>query len=309
MKERRLTLISPKRPVDIVVFGLIAASTLVISIVGINSDLLTVLAFITVFFIPGYALQAAIFPESRIWTNNNRVPDIFERLAISFILSFLIIALSTSVLGGGLGVVFIDINKDLAASIVLIITALASIAAVDRRLAVPKPRAFRVELHIKPHVSNGMEKLLAAAAVVLITIAGVNAILQMDNPSNEASFTAFAIYGPNGDIGSLPSNIVAGNATNLIIFIECKENHNTQYRLTVTLDNRSSFESRPLNLANVNPLVIGTGFVTDIELVNGEKWSNDFRFSISAPGVHKLFLTLEVPGEPSEELWLWVNVT
>lgn len=309
MKERRLTLVTPNRPLDIVLFGLIMALTLVLSIAGVFSDLLTVIAFITVFFVPGYAIQAAIFPTGRILAGNKMVPDVLERLAISFVLSFLVIALSTSLLAGGLGVVFMEFSKDTVASIVLLVTALASIVAVDRRLAVPKQKAFKVVLFIKPHPLNDVEKILAVTVVILFAIAGINTIIQLNNPSSKAAFTAFAIYGLDGDVESLPNEIIAGNGTQLILSIECKENHDTQYRLTVTLDNRSYIDAQPLNLSNVNALAAETIYYANIGLVDGEIWTRTFQFSISDPGVHKIYLQLDVPGEFTRELWLWVNVT
>jgi uncharacterized membrane protein len=309
MKERRLSIVTPKKPVDIVFFGIIMAVTLVLSIVGIYSDILTVLAFITVFFIPGYAIQAAIFPASRIIVANKMVPDVLERLAISFVLSFLVIALSTSLLTGGLSVVLVDFSKDTVTSIVLMVTAMASIIAVDRRLAVPKQRAFKVVLVIEPHAMNGAEKVFAIAIVVLIAIAGINAIAQLNSPSGPPTFTTFAIYGLEGNITSLPNEIIAGNATSMILSIECKENHDTQYRLIVTLDNRSWMDPASLNLEGVNALHGGIGYYADIGLSNGEVWTKTFQFSISDPGIHKLFLQLNVPGESLRELWLWVNVT
>jgi uncharacterized membrane protein len=309
MKERRLTLVTPNRPLDIAVFGLIMALTLVLSIAGIFSDFLTVIAFITVFFVPGYAIQAAIFPTGRILAGNRMVPDVFERLAISFVLSFLVIALSTSLLAGGLGVVFMEFSKDTVASIVMLVTALASIAAVDRRLAVPKQKAFKVVLFIKPHPLNDVEKILAVTVVILFAVAGINTIVQLGNPGSEPGFTAFAIYGPGGDMGSLPNEIIADNGTQLILSIECKENHDIQYRLTVTLDNRSWIDTKPLNLTSINALVNGTGYYADIGLLDGEVWTTTFQFSISDPGVHKIYLQLDVPGEFTRELWLLVNVT
>ncbi len=309
MKERRLTLITPDRPVDIVAFGLVMALTLGLSVAGVVSDFLTALAFVTVFFVPGYMMQAALFPASRIHLSNQRIPDVFERVAISLVLSFLVVSLSLSLLTGSLGVVLVEIGKDMVASIVLMVTALASIVAVDRRLAVPKERAFRVVWVIKPGVFTGTEKLVAVAALLLVVASGFNAAFQLGHPSSEAAFTTFAIYGPDGSIGSLPNEIIAGNATALELLIECKENHDVQYQLTITLDNRSALDQGLIDLESVNALDKGTAYSTNISLINGQVWTKELQFSILAPGEHTIYLQLDVPGQPAKQLWLWVNVT
>ncbi len=308
MKERRLTLIAPNRPFDLVFFGLILAGTVILSIAGIVSDLLTAMAFLTVFFIPGYAMQAAIFPAGRIWGGNKKVPDGLERLAISLILSFLVTALTTTLLAGGLGFVLVDISKDMVISIVLMVTALASFAAVDRRLKVPKERAFNLVLVIKPIALNRSEKLFAVLAVLLVAAAGVNTVIQLNNPVKKTPFTTFAIYGPSGDVGSLPNNLVAGNGTSLIMFIECGENRATQYNLTVWLNDSTPSALLPLDLGNITSLENGTRYFLNIDLADGEIWTRTLEFSVPVPGVHQLLLNLEASGEPSKQLWLWVSV-
>jgi uncharacterized membrane protein len=309
MKQRRLTLISPHRPVDIAAFALIMVLAVVLSIAGLNSDILTILSFITVFFVPGYMLQAVIFPEGRIWAGNQRVPDFFERIAISLVLSFIVIALTITLVTGGLRFVLLDLSKDMVMSIVLMVTALASIAAVDRRLTVPEERAFKVVLDIKPDSLNRTEKVLAVAVVLLVALAGINAVLQPANPFNPNGFTTFAIYGPDGTIRSLPNQMTVDNESSFTMFIECKENHAVLTKLTITLDNGSSANTRPIDIVGVNALQNGTDFSMNIELANGQKWTNDFRFSISAPGEHRLNLRLDIPGKDSRELWLWVSVS
>jgi uncharacterized membrane protein len=177
-----------------------------------------------VLFVPGYALQAALFPG---------VDDLdgIERLGLSTGLSVALIpalALLLNWLPWGLRLWPIVIS-------LVMVTVVFSLAALVRRWMIPTQERYipSVDFHIKgwwatqERTNRRLYALLSGTLVVALLSAGMIAIL----PRSGERFTEFYMLGSDGLAESYPRQSTAGQPLDVTIGIRNQEGVAASYRV------------------------------------------------------------------------------
>jgi uncharacterized membrane protein len=205
-----------------------------------------------IFFLPGYALIAALFPNKEAINNS-------QRLALSLGLSVAVVPAITLILSFWFGVNLAPLLVALALFIVI-----CTVFAETRRRALPRARRFSVKLPPIPIVkkafsgsafsgSNRGDKLLSVIFVLSIValVSTLGYTLVFPNPGEP--FTEFYILGTNGTIGSYPTQYHLGQQQPVTVGIVNHEQQDTSYQLVVRLNDTNSstvLYSENLSLAN-----------------------------------------------------------
>jgi uncharacterized membrane protein len=190
----------------------------------IGLRLLLGLAF--VLFVPGYSLQAALFPRRDDL-------DGLERLALSIGLSIAVVPLVSLILDGlpwGIGLWPVTV----AGSFFI---AACSAIAWTRRWLLPKEERFAMHITLNPagwwaaqdHTNRILYGVLAGA-VVTATVSAF-AIVRVPKPGER--FTEFYILGPEGLAENYPRDGALGQGTEVIVGIANYEEVASAYRVKV----------------------------------------------------------------------------
>jgi uncharacterized membrane protein len=216
---------------DFILLGLLSATLLMLIFIDANgfSSLLLAplrigLGLVFVLFVPGYALQAALFPG---------VDDLdgIERLGLSTGLSVALIpalALLLNWLPWGLRLWPIVIS-------LVMVTVVFSLAALVRRWMIPTQERYipSVDFHIKgwwatqERTNRRLYALLSGTLVVALLSAGMIAIL----PRSGERFTEFYMLGSDGLAESYPRQSTAGQPLDVTIGIRNQEGVAASYRV------------------------------------------------------------------------------
>ena len=246
--------------------------------------LLLGLAF--VLFVPGYALQAALFPR-------NDALDTPERLALSFGLSVALVpvlALILDWLPWG-----IRLGPIVAAE--GLVTILFAEAALLRRWRLPvedRP-ALALNLDLKgwwaaqDRTGRVLYGVLAGALLLALTAAAVIIL----SPTPGEQFTEFYILGSEGLAESYPREAAPGEPLSVTAGIANREGQTARYRIEVQVDGE----------------VIGT--TETIALRDGQVWEAQVIFALPRAGVDQqvdFLLYRDGQPEPYRRLRLWINI-
>jgi len=294
---------------DLFLSGAIVTATAVLSLVNASSPLLSILAFISLFFLAGYAVQAAIFPRNFMMGTGSPSIKLLERLALSIVLSLLITGLTgTLVAGGLLGMVVFDITKPMVVAINLLVTFLAIEVAIFRRHKLGFEVAFKVKREPARQPLNKAERGVVFAVAALLIIASAVAVANLQDANHHEPFTEFGIFGSNHLISGLPSTISAGSNITILVFAKCMTNHPSNYTMTVALGRNSSFSSTSaIDWNAINPLFNGSAVQSSFSLSDGMSWERALSFTIQDLGKQKIYFLLD-DGKETRMLWLWVMV-
>lgn len=197
-------------------------------------------------FLPGYAVVSAVFPESpgslppeslpgtRVVRPGNGGPDWVVRVAVSFLLSALLVAVSGVVLSWTVGI-------RLAEPVVLVcgVTLIGlEIAAFRRarltaaRRAAPLAGSARGAL---PFERMGQNVALVVAVLALVATV---AVVGVASPQSESFTESYVLAeGANGDLAAedYPSEFVAGEAESLFVGLENHEYRTVSYEVSIVL--------------------------------------------------------------------------
>jgi len=311
---RKITVVAPGRPYDLLGISLILVASVLLSFFKVESPVLWVLAFLSVYFVPGYALVSLIFPSNKVLLLDYllikrkmiaRNISILERFALSFALSLSIMAISGIILLN-----FSDFDSVAVWIELLIITMGASVFAIVARSRLPPDDQIRFYLTLggKSHKFNRAERLVAVLIVIGIVSASallVNGILYAKQVE---PYTEFFITGPEGSLSQLPSVLgVLANGTVLINIVN-HEGKSVTYNVTVGLTNDSTFDSyHSLPFNNTTLLSPKEAYSARINLQNEASVDRNFTFSVGQVGDYRLYFRLQ-GGERVEELWLWLHI-
>ena len=208
-----------------------------------------IFAVIFVFFIPGYALVASLFPSKESLSN-------VQRFALSLGLSVAVVPLTALILSFspfGLGLESIVVSITLFAVI-------CSVVAGLRRRALPYEERFSVALpkmKIVEKAFSGSEsrvdKLLSLILVLSVVVLAVTLGYTIAFPNQGEPFTEFYILGANSTIGNYPTQYHVGEQKPVTVGIVNHEQRDTLYELVVRLNdtNKSTvLYSENVSLAN-----------------------------------------------------------
>jgi uncharacterized membrane protein len=190
-----------------------------------------ILGVVVVFFLPGYALIAALFPNKG---GINRS----QRIALSFGLSVAIVPALTLILSLWGGISLGSLLAVLAPFVVM-----CTVIAEVRRRALPVAQRFSVQLpqiQTAAKVFSGAEsrvdKLLSVVLVLSVVTLALTIGYTLAFPNPGEKFTEFYILGTNGAIGSYATQYKLGQQKPVTVGIVNHEQQDTSYELVVRLN-------------------------------------------------------------------------
>lgn len=208
----------------------------------------SIFGVIVVFFVPGYALIAALFP-------NNKGINNTQRIALSFGLSVAVVPAMLLILSYWFGVNLGSLLVPLALFIVI-----CTVIAEVRRRALPEAKRFSVKLpqiQIVKKAFSGSEsrvdKLLSVILVLSVVVLSLTIGYTIAFPNPGEPFTEFYLLGANGTISNYPTQYQLGEQKPVTVGIVNHEQRDTSYELVVRLNdtNKSTvLYSENVSLAN-----------------------------------------------------------
>jgi uncharacterized membrane protein len=276
----------------IAALGLVLLALIALSAAGVDSLplllalLRTLLGLAVVLFVPGYALQAALFP---------RPADLDgpERLALSFGLSVALVAPLALILDGlewGIRL------WPVVAGEALLIAAFSAVAVLRRRFLPAEERpVFVLEGNIRDwwasqgHTGRSVYGVLAVA--LLLAAVSTAAILILPKPTER--LTEFYVLGPGGVAESYPRQAAPGEALEVTAGIANREGKRVEYRIEVRVAGQT---------------IGGAGPVT---LQDGEIWETPVRYALPSAGKDQqveFLLYRDGAAEAYRDLRLWIDV-
>jgi uncharacterized membrane protein len=187
------------------------------------------LAFVVVLFIPGYALQSAVFPR------RHHLDDA-ERLAFSLVLSIACIPPAAFVIDKtGWG---IELWTIFASQCVIIFTSLAigiyrrrdEVAVTSERLEWPKISGSVLEWWERLGKTG---RVLYGAIVLAVVVAVLSASAIVLLPKPEETVTEFYLLGEQGQARDYPRELIVGQPTSFNVGITNREGVPLEYRVEV----------------------------------------------------------------------------
>jgi uncharacterized membrane protein len=134
---------------------------------------------------------------------------------------------------------------------------------------------------------------LTAVLATLLGLAILGTILIVLFPNPGEPFTELYLLGPEGKASNYPTNMTVNQTANVTVGVVNHENTNVDYKLTVTLANKT----------------INT---TSFSLANDEKWETSISFTPTQRGMgQKLEFDLTKGGDLNvyRSVYLLINVT
>lgn len=252
-----------------------------------------ILGLAYVLFLPGYALQAALFPR-------RTEMDGLERVGLSFGLSVAVVALLALVLNAlPWGIRLWTIA---AAEGLLLVGSV--LAAVWRRGRLAEEDRYLPRIHLDLRGLWGSQDrtgrillgVLSAALLVMLGVAISFAIL----PSPAEFFTEFYILGEEGLAESYPRMVTAGEPVVVTVGITNHERDGHLYRVEAWAQDGYDASTRQLAV-QAGPFDLKVGQALEFDL--------EWRMPAAGDDQQVLFfLYLDDAAEPYRSLRLWVNV-
>jgi len=279
------------------VLGVLLLGLIALGVEGLPAPLPMLRLFLGLFFVlfvPGYTLQAALFPSGSAPAEASAGGlDGPERLALSFGLSVAVIpplALLLDRLPWGIRLWPIVVGE-----IFVIVT--CSVVALWRRSRLPPVERFVLEIDVDPRgwwaaqdrLSRVLYGILATA--LLVALFSAAAIVLLPKPGD--SFTEFYVLGPEGLAEAYPFEAAPGEQLSVTAGIANREGVAAEYRIEVRAGELAIGQAGPFRLEG------------------NEVWEGPIHYALAEPGddqeVHFL-LFRDGGGEPYRSLRLWINI-
>ena len=229
----------------LILLNLLVIALMLVIIFSPSSDsynaLRIILGLPLMFFSPGYALIALLFPREE-------GVDIFERLALSFGLSIAIVALIGLILNyTPAGITLTSVVYSVTG-----FTLAVSAVAIWRRRRTPHTDRFNIGIFSGlPGWQGGtFGKLLSV--VLVITILGALGMLGylIAAPRVDEAFTEFYILNLEGESRDYPQVLSIGQPGQIVAVIINHEQAETTYYIDVVVNGVSHSHSQPITLEN-----------------------------------------------------------
>ena len=321
--------------VDLALVGLLALVAVVLATLSVATGPLAVLrvplGFLLVFFLPGYAIMAALYPvagEYAPWPAGGRGhaaserggPSVLERLVLSVGLSVSVVPLVSlcwnfSPWGIALPQVLGSVG---------VIVVVASIVAAVRRRRVPRADRSGVRLGGVVSVlrvlgpSRGPSGTLNAvlALLILVSVIGVGAAIAL--PKDGEEYTEMYLLSGDSEAGDLvaddyPENIGTDEPRTLYLGLGNNEGRTTNYTIVVELQ---AFESSGTPTVTESWEV--DRFTTTLPPDTSERYAREIAADESMIGDDRRLMFLLYRGTPPENptaanayetVHIWVDVT
>lgn len=318
-------------PVDLAVLGIVVIllSLALVHPVVYGTPLAVALGLPLVFFAPGYALVALLFPQagasqSSKWASPGRVRQhgvtAGERCALSFGVS---VALLTP-----LGVLFslarLPFIPMYVIGAIAGFTLFVSLFAVIRRFNVPKKERLSVSVrggaaHLYRtifHEDSAADVALNLALVLSVVVALTTVGFAVAAPQDGEHFSDLSLYtkGENGNYVTegYPTNITAGNSKPVFVGVQNHEDRSVEYTVVVQLQR---VEQRPNGGARViERTELGR---LDHRIDAGDSWRTRYDVEPSMTGEDLRLVFLLYKGDPpsdpatnnaAQQTQIWINV-
>jgi uncharacterized membrane protein len=278
----------------IVLFTIVTLGSLYIPVVN-QTIVRLVFSMAILFFIPGYALTAVLYPK-------NDDISVIERAALSFGISISICPIIELVLcytpwGLRLAPLVICLT---AFTIACVLT-----ASVRRHKFQEEDRFFidfaKAYRSLKAAIfddQSGYDKALTALLLLTIFLAGAMIVFVVIVPRQVESFTEFYILDQNNTTDNYPNDIKYGDSAKVTAAIVNHENRNIIYDLVVLLndgDNKYSLYHEG-----------------NISIADNQSWTKPLNLTLTHNGTGmKLDFVVYADGNtlaPYRECFFWVNV-
>jgi uncharacterized membrane protein len=310
----KIVLAGPGKPYDLILICIIAALAVLLSVFSTPSIVLALLAFICVFFAPGYALVSAMFPGAKANPPEERAGgklldsdiSLLERAAAAIVLSLVMFAI------GGISLSWAPsgLNKPAVLMEVMGLTIGFSALAIYRRASLPSDQEFALSLTFNRESTklNRAEQAIVVLAALGVMVAGLYAVGAIPGAIGPEPHTEFYITGPDGKLSSLPQTMSHINNATLRIGVVNHMFQAVNYNLTVGLKSNGSYlNSTALDWSETLRLDSGYSYYRTFTVLDGDTWVHDLAFNFTAPGVYQIYFTLTYL-DSNQDLWLWITV-
>ncbi len=273
----------------ILVAGIILLTLIVVGTRGMPEPLPALRVFlgvVLVLLVPGFALQAALFPHGADL-------DPLVRAAFSFGLSLAVLPPIFLILNAlGLGIEFWPVAIALA-----LFVCICAVVAIFRWRRLPEKEKFRVTLSVDAKewwaAQDRTSRLLYVFLAVATITAAVSAVF-ISQESAAEPFTEFYLLDTQGLTMDYPREVAAGEPVDFILGITNHEENTSQYRVVVVGGGDQA-------LASAGP----------ISLADGASWQGAITIRLTQPGNgQRVEFLLERTGSawPYRTLRVWMNV-
>lgn len=322
-------------PVDVAgAVGLALVADLLVLLPDTPSVARFVFGAIMLFFLPGYATVAALFParsspEARLddgsrWSRRRSIRDgtigYAERAALSVGTSVTALVLAGLVLAVTPWGLALDSLLALLNGLIVV----GMFAAIVRRRRLPAERRFRLPVRqwlARAQASitgerSRVEMVVALFLAVAIVAAMSSLTYALAAPTDGESYTDFYLVTEDGTSGELtaadyPTDLVRGDSEPLTVGIENHEDRPMDYSVVVALQRvETGEEMRVLEDRQLDRF--------EASVADGETWTDEYQVTPTIVGedLRLVFLLYEdePPEDPSqanadESLYLWVDVS
>lgn len=291
-----------KYPVDIILCMLWSFILIPVALLNIEGTARIILGLPFILFIPGYILIFALFPTRK----TDGEIDIIERIALSFGLSLVIVAL----IGFGLNYTPWGIRlESILLSIFVFVISVGTIAIYRWFRTAPDER-FTMSLDLSPLKSESkLDKALTIILVASIIIAAAFLVYVIVTPKSGEKFTSFYLLGPDRNATNYPRNLSIGENATVLIGITNHEYRTINYTVEIWLINQTIVYNESTNKNET--IYEHMWFMDKISItldhtsINMEgswepQWEYNYTFNISNKG-EDLKLTFLLFTMPTEE--------
>lgn len=283
MQEQEIELVAQKRFNHLDLLLVLLASIICLAVLQLANqpNYTTVVEFILILFLPGYALISVIYPRKDYINSPNRV-------VYSFASSIAI----TTVVGMVLNYTPYNMISSIL-EVLSVLTIILLLVAYFRRNSAGKVNSFGVNLQGVYDVFGGffresrIENILSVMLVISLVLM-VSTTYITANPTESKPYTDFSVLGADGNaVNSI--NITSGDSGNLTISILNHENKKTTYRLLVTSDGNVQTDET-LTLDDKQKMDVNFNFTA------GDPGTRNLEFNLyKLPDENNIYKSINIP--------------
>jgi uncharacterized membrane protein len=281
-----MKIINNKFPIDL--FLCMIWSLLLIPIILLDIEVIIRIIFglPLILLIPGYVTVFAFFPYRKV----DYDVDIIERVALSFGISLVIVAL----IGVALNYSQFGLGLESALFSIVLYVIIVGIIALFRWLNTSKNERFIIYFEFtKPKPKNKLDKLLTIVLAVSMILSAVVFVYAISSPRDIGQTTEFYLLGSSGNVENYPRNLNTGENASVIVGITNHEYQTINYTIEIWLVKQSIFYNET---SDENETKYNNAWFMDKKSVNlphlsheiqdlgKPQWQYDYTFSINFPG-------------------------
>jgi uncharacterized membrane protein len=248
-----------------------------------------------IFFVPGYAMLAAIFPKKETITH-------VERAIFSLVFSVIIV--------GGVGLILnytqFGLTTEPLVAFIAVFIIVSTCAAYARRRSLSSEETFAIfmpsvldvrrALSLK-EVTGALDKTLIIVLILILSTSLVATIYLLAMPYSGQRYTELYVLGPDGKAQDYPSQLRLGENKSVIVGVTNREQRAVQYTLVTTLNGTAGSST------------IST---EKFGLTNDQNWEKTEVIQPDLTGTNlklSFLLYANDDASPIQQTHLWLNVT